>query len=209
MRPQLILEDTIYTLEQLQERSPDAPQIAIAGRSNVGKSSLINALAGRNKLAKTSSKPGKTQSINYYRVEPWGFFLVDLPGYGYAQVSKTEREKWAKLIDAYLTTTKSLNGLAILLDCRIPPQKLDIDLSVYARSIGLPLIPVLTKSDKCKQRDRSAKQKEWKTLLEGTVPLITSASTNLGLNQLWSALRNQALGEQAEDDNTQINVEKR
>jgi len=194
MRPQLVLEDTIYTLQQLKERALDAPQIAIAGRSNVGKSSLINCLAGRNKLAKISSKPGKTQSINYYRVEPWGFYLVDLPGYGYAQVSKTEREKWAQLIDTYLTSTESLKGLAILLDCRIPPQKLDIDLSVYARSIGLNLIPILTKADKCKQRERSAKQKEWRTLLEGATPVISSASTGLGMDSIWSTLREQAIG---------------
>ena len=91
MNPVLTLETTAYTLEQLISL-PEA-QIALAGRSNVGKSSLINALAGRKKLAKVSSTPGKTRSVNYYRVTPHDFYLVDLPGYGYARASHTEREK--------------------------------------------------------------------------------------------------------------------
>ncbi len=187
MQPQLILEDTIYLLEQL--KCVDEPQIALAGRSNVGKSSLINALAGRKKLARISSTPGKTQSINYYRVEPWGFYLVDLPGYGYAKASKSDREKWAKLISTYLTDTPGLRGLAVLLDCRVPPQKLDVDLTAYARSIRLPLLPVLTKADKCKQRERAAKQAEWATLLEGVRPIISSSESGLGLNAIWKAMR--------------------
>lgn len=190
MQPQLILEDTIYTEGQLEERGLDTPQIAIAGRSNVGKSSLINALAGRKKLAKISSKPGKTQSINYYRVDPWEFHLVDLPGYGYAQVSKVERQKWAELINKYLCNTPALKALVILIDCRVPPQKLDIDLAVYARQIGLPLIPILTKCDKCKQREQAAKQKEWKNLLEGVTPLISSSATGKGLEKVWNTLQN-------------------
>ncbi len=198
MQPQLILEDTIYTLEQLQ--NVQAPQIALAGRSNVGKSSLINALAGRKKLARISATPGKTQSINYYRVEPWGFYLVDLPGYGYAKASKSDREKWAKLINAYLVGTSSLKALAVLLDCRIPPQKLDIDLTAYARSIKIPLLPVLTKADKCKQKERSAKQAEWARLLEGVKPIISSSSSGLGINALWDAMKLYALGPQAEDE---------
>ncbi|MFV0349629.1 MAG: ribosome biogenesis GTP-binding protein YihA/YsxC [Halodesulfovibrio sp.] len=197
MQPQLILEDTIYTLEQLH--NVEAPQIALAGRSNVGKSSLINALAGRKKLARISATPGKTQSINYYRVEPWGFYLVDLPGYGYAKASKSDREKWAKLINAYLTSTPSLKALAVLLDCRIPPQKLDVDLTAYARSIHIPLLPILTKADKCKQKERVAKQSEWARLLEGVKPIISSSSSGLGINSIWEAMRLHVGGPQEEE----------
>lgn len=195
MQPQLILEDTIYLLEQL--KCVQEPQIALAGRSNVGKSSLINALGGRKNLARISSTPGKTQSINYYRVEPWGFYLVDLPGYGYAKASKSDRDKWAKLINTYLTTTPGLKALAVLLDCRIPPQKLDIDLTAYARSIRLPLLPILTKADKCKQRERAAKQTEWATLLEGERPIISSAESGMGINTIWESMHRLVVGDDA------------
>ena len=99
--PTLTLESTVYTLQQLLD-VPEA-QVALAGRSNVGKSSLINALAVRKKLAKVSATPGKTRSINFYRVQPHNFFLVDLPGYGYASVAKTERDRWGKLMEDFLS----------------------------------------------------------------------------------------------------------
>ena len=104
--PKLELETTAYTFDQLMHN--DAPQLALAGRSNVGKSSLVNALAQRRKLAKVSATPGKTRSINYYRVSPWNFFLVDLPGYGYAKANHAEREKWGKLLERYLKECSSL-----------------------------------------------------------------------------------------------------
>ena len=96
MTPTLTLETTAYTLVQIPDR--EGAQIAFAGRSNVGKSSLVNALAGRRKLAKVSSVPGKTRSINFYLAEPFGFYLVDLPGYGYARASHEERRAWGKLL---------------------------------------------------------------------------------------------------------------
>lgn len=191
MQPNLILEDTIYTLEQLQE--VDLPQIALAGRSNVGKSSLINALAGRKNLARISSTPGKTQSINFYKVEPWQYYLVDLPGYGYAKVSKADRQKWAELINQYLISTPGLKALAVLIDSRVPPQQIDIELTSYARQIDLPLIPILTKCDKCKQRERDAKQNEWAKILGGIRPIISSASSGLGLDKIWHAFAEHAM----------------
>ena len=115
MNSTLTLENTAYTLDQLSRR--DIPQMALAGRSNVGKSSLVNALAGRKQLAKTSATPGKTRSVNYYRAIPEGFWLVDLPGYGYARCSKEEREKWRLLIERYLSRSTALLGLVLLLDC--------------------------------------------------------------------------------------------
>ena len=152
--PTLTLESTVYTLQQLLD-VPEA-QVALAGRSNVGKSSLINALAVRKKLAKVSATPGKTRSINFYRVQPHNFFLVDLPGYGYARASHSERRSWAALLEKYLSTCKNLRALALLLDSRLPPQKLDLELAGFARSCGLPLLPILTKADKCNQRERAA-----------------------------------------------------
>lgn len=163
MAVSLSLETTAYTLDQLVCR-PE-PQIALAGRSNVGKSSLINALAGRKKLAKVSSTPGKTRSVNFYKVEPYAFYLVDLPGYGYARASHAERQKWAHLLEQYLADCTSLKALALLLDCRLPPQKIDLELASFARQCGLPLLPVLTKADKCKQQERALRQKAWQDLL--------------------------------------------
>ena len=184
MNPSLTLETTAYTLEQLITL-PEA-QIALAGRSNVGKSSLINALAGRKKLAKVSATPGKTRSVNFYRVTPQNFYLVDLPGYGYARASHTEREKWARLLERYLVECKNLKALALLLDSRLEPQKLDKDLAAFARTNGLNIVPVLTKADKCNQRERAARQREWQDLL-GRKPVITSSSDRLGIDALWRA----------------------
>lgn len=189
--PSLILEDTIYTLEQLKEQT--APQIALAGRSNVGKSSLINALANRKSLARISATPGKTRSINFYRVDPDNYYLVDLPGYGYARCSKEERQKWAVLIQRYLIETPAVCALAVLLDCRIPPQALDVDLTSFAKQSGIALLPILTKADKCNQRERRDRQRQWEDLLGGVSPIISSSKTKLGCEALWNAMRNLAV----------------
>lgn len=196
----LTLESTAYTLDQLTAR-PEA-QIALAGRSNVGKSSLVNALAGRKKLAKVSSTPGKTRSVNFYLVEPFRFYLVDLPGYGYARASHSEREKWAKLLERYLTECTSLKALALLLDCRLSPQQLDLSLASFAQVHGLPLVPILTKADKCNQRERMAKQKEWQNIL-GICPVLTSSSSRLGIDRLWDELARAAGATVPPEENAQ------
>lgn len=183
--PQLVLEHTIYTLNQLL--SIDSPQIALAGRSNVGKSSLINALAGQKKLAKVSATPGKTRSINFYRVDPHGYYLVDLPGYGYARASHAERRAWAKLLEKYLAGASRLQALALLLDSRLEPQKLDLELSHFARECRLDILPILTKADKCTQRERAARAAQWRDIL-GVPPLVTSSSKKTGLRELWQRL---------------------
>ena len=190
----LTLVATTFNREQLQAQldaldARNAFQIALAGRSNVGKSSLVNALARRRQLAKISATPGKTRSINFYWVEPDGFTLVDLPGYGYARCSHEERRSWAKLIEYYLTDRPSLKALALLLDCRIPPQALDRELADFARGHGIPLLPVLTKADKCSQTERAKKQQEWSLLLDGIRPLAVSAKELRGIDALWAAIR--------------------
>jgi len=163
-------------------------EVAFAGKSNVGKSSMINALMNRKALARTSSQPGKTQTINFYNVNS-EVYLVDLPGYGYAKCSQEERKSWAKLIEYYLTNTPTLKALALLLDCRIPPQALDRDLADFARGHGIPLLPVLTKADKCTQVERSKRQQEWSRLLNGIMPLPVSSKDMRGVDALWSELR--------------------
>lgn len=184
-KPELVLEATAYTIEQLTRS--DGPQLALAGRSNVGKSSLINALARRRRLAKVSSTPGKTRSVNYYRVEPYGFHLVDLPGYGYARASMSEREKWQRLLERYIRDCQGLRALVLLIDARLEPQKSDLTLVYYARSIEREVLPVLTKADKCRQKDISLRLKEWTEIL-GRLPVVTSSETRYGIDALWQAL---------------------
>ena len=184
MRSTVILEKTIYTIDQLGEMP--LPQLALAGRSNVGKSSLLNKLTGRKNLAKTSSTPGKTRSLNFYRVSPEEFYLVDLPGYGYARCSKSERDKWAALITRYLRDNARLFGVIALLDSRLPPQALDIDLITYIKSQGIEVFPVMTKADKCKQPVRHANQAAWQRLL-GTEkpPMLISSHSGMNIDKLW------------------------
>nr|WP_298065827.1 ribosome biogenesis GTP-binding protein YihA/YsxC [uncultured Mailhella sp.] len=186
--PSLELLATLYTLNQLESAAHDLPQIAFAGRSNVGKSSLINALARRKTLAKVSSEPGKTRSVNLFKVHPDGFCLTDLPGYGYARRGQEERKAWAALIQRYLEHTPSLRALALLIDCRIPTQESDRIMAEFARARSLPVIGVLTKADKCRLQERAAQAKTWERLL-GDKPVVVSSVTRMGLDELWVRLR--------------------
>lgn len=123
------------------------PEFAFIGRSNVGKSSLINMLADNKSLAKTSSKPGKTQTINHFKVDS-RWYLVDLPGYGYASISKTMREKWVKMIDNYLQYRKNLQLVFVLVDIRHEPQEIDIDFINKLGEKNMPFSLIFTKADK-------------------------------------------------------------
>lgn len=125
----------------------DMPEIAFIGRSNVGKSSLINYLTGKKDLAKTSSKPGKTLLINHFLING-KFHLVDLPGYGFAKVSKTQREKLRKIIEDYIMFRPQLTNLFVLLDSRLEPQQIDLDFMEWLGQSGIPFSIVFTKSDK-------------------------------------------------------------
>ncbi len=198
----LVLERTAYTQEQLILGSE--VQIALAGRSNVGKSSLINALSGSDKVAKTSSTPGKTRSVNYYLVRPYNFYLVDSPGYGYARASHAERREWASLLDDFFVRNDSLKCLAILLDGRLSPQKNDLDMIAYAKHLGMGILPVLTKADNVRQADWSERVKEWTAIL-GYVPIITSSSKKRGIKELCRKFLEIATqNTNAEADNTSI-----
>lgn len=188
MTTSLFLEKTIYTLDQLIEMP--LPQLALAGRSNVGKSSLLNKLAGRKSLAKTSSTPGKTRSLNFYKVSPEAFYLVDLPGYGYARCSKTERNKWAMLISTYLKNNPYLFAVIALFDSRLPPQALDMELVAYMQEQGVEVVPIMTKADKCKQHVRQTNQRAWQKILQSPqLPLLTSSHTGMNIDKLWQFCR--------------------
>ena len=145
MPPTLILEATAFTQAQLIV--PQAPQVALAGRSNVGKSSLINKVVGQKGLAKTSSTPGKTQLINHFDVNK-SWYLVDLPGFGYAQVSKKKREVFERMIRDYVTKRTSLVTVFVLVDSRHEPQKLDTEFMEYLGMSQVPFVIVFTKTDK-------------------------------------------------------------
>lgn len=160
------------------------PEYAFIGRSNVGKSSLINMLTGVKGLAKTSQKPGKTQLINHFLInKQW--YLVDLPGYGYAKSSKSNRLTWAKFIKNYLEKRESLQCVFVLIDSRLEPQKIDIEFCCYLGEKGIPFILIFTKADKNgvnkSQQNMSAFKKEMlKHFEEIPQMLLTSAETKLG-----------------------------
>ena len=140
-----------FALRQLPD--PDYPEIAFAGRSNVGKSSLMNRLLNRKNLVKVSAKPGKTQSLNYFLVDR-ALYLVDLPGYGYAKVPMAVKGLWQGLITDYLETRTSLRCVVVILDIRHPLKALDLDLITWLKGIGRTYIPVYTKLDKLTRGER-------------------------------------------------------
>ena len=163
---------------------PTTPEVSFAGRSNVGKSSLLNRLVGRKALAKVSSQPGKTANINFFDVD--GITLVDLPGYGYAKVGKAERERWAGLIDGYYHQERSFNLVVSLVDIRHDAQKLDVQMLDFLRSEELPFVVALTKADKlsrpkqARARDTLARQFG----IDREQLLVTSSETGQGIDDL-------------------------
>lgn len=155
------------------------PEFAFIGRSNVGKSSLINMLTNNKKLAKTSSTPGKTQLINHFEInEEW--YLVDLPGYGFAKASKAMRLKWEKFIADYLTQRKQLMNIFVLLDSRLEPQKIDLEFMNWCGEKGLPFSMVFTKIDKLSssalQKNLAVYRKEMLKYWEELPPVFTTSS---------------------------------
>lgn len=140
-------EFVISAASSSQYPKDNLPEVALVGRSNVGKSSLINCLAGRRGLAKVSGTPGKTRLLNFYRINN-RFYWVDLPGYGYAQVSKQMRREWRELIEGYLTERENLRGVIHLLDLRHPPTADDVQMHLWLRENNLPFVLVATKADK-------------------------------------------------------------
>ncbi len=166
------------------------PEFAFAGKSNVGKSSLINALCNRKSYARTSSSPGKTQTINYYNVNE-SMYFVDLPGYGYAKVSKEERAKWGVMIEKYLHTSPSLKAVFLLVDCRHEPSANDQNMYDWIVHNGFYPIVIATKADKLK---RSQYQKQTSILRKGLglrpedKLILFSAESKMGRDELYGVL---------------------
>lgn len=174
--------------------------MAFAGKSNVGKSSLINALVNRKSLARTSGQPGKTQTINFYNVNK-EMYIVDLPGYGYAKVSKEVAAKWGPMIENYLHTSRQLRMVFLLIDLRHKPGANDIQMYRWILSNGFSPVIVATKADKIKrsQLKKQLKQlEETLKVIEG-VPIIPfSAVTKQGRDEIWELIETYALGEEME-----------
>ena len=168
--------------------SSKQPEFAFIGRSNVGKSSLINMLTNHRNLAKTSSTPGKTQTINHFHINAT-WYLVDLPGYGYATISLKVKEGWSKMIEDYLLNRENLFCTFVLIDSRLKPQKIDMEFITWIGEQGLPIALLFTKSDKLKRGELARSKKNYADALaevwEELPPFfVTSAEKRLGRNEV-------------------------
>jgi len=168
------------------------PEIAVVGRSNVGKSSLINTLVGKPGLARTSRTPGRTRLINWFAIGEQineRFFLVDLPGYGYAEVSRATREGWRPLIEGYLAQRVSLAGVLLLIDIRRGVQDEELDFVPWLADRAMPVVVALTKADKLAKHKRTLEVARVKQVLGlRRDPLAVSATMNEGIDPLWRAV---------------------
>ena len=176
------------------------PEIAFAGKSNVGKSSLINALMNRKSYARTSATPGKTQTINYYNIND-AMYLVDLPGYGYAKVSENEKIAWGKMIERYLNQSKQLKAVFLLIDIRHDPSANDKMMYHWIVEQGFQPIIIATKLDKIKRSQVQKQVKAVKTgldLLPGTIVIPFSAETKQGRDDIWNLMDSIVAGEYEE-----------
>lgn len=177
------------------------PEVAFAGRSNVGKSSLLNSILNRKKLVKTSATPGKTQEINFFEINRRWMF-TDLPGYGFARAPANVRRKWQGMIEQYLTGREPLRLVVLLVDIRRDPTELDLQMQEWLEHWGIPYLLVATKADKLKQAERARQLKKIKSAFdpEGRREVIAfSCQVNLGRKELWAHIRN-ALAEDLEPD---------
>lgn len=189
----MVIKDvSLETVCGVTSKIPDNPypEVAFAGKSNVGKSSLINALMNRKALARTSSQPGKTQTINFYRINN-AIYYVDLPGYGYAKASASEKEKWGRMVENYLHTSRKLKAVFLLIDIRHAPSANDRMMYEWIAHQGFAPMIIATKLDKIK---RSQMQKNLKVIREGlgikpeTLIIPFSAQTKQGREQIWELI---------------------
>ncbi|MET3697359.1 GTP-binding protein [Bacillus oleivorans] len=189
----IIHQAEIYISAVKPEQYPPGrePEFALAGRSNVGKSSFINKMLNRKNLARTSSKPGKTQTLNFYHINE-SFYFVDVPGYGYAKVSKKEREAWGRMMETYFSTREQLKAVVLIVDLRHPPSKDDVMMYDFLKHYGLRCLVVATKADKV---PRGKWQKHLKNVKEtlGFDPddhiLVFSSETGEGKDQAWGIIQ--------------------
>ncbi len=175
---------SFYKLDQLPTDS--LPQIAFAGRSNVGKSSLLNKITGHRKAAKVSQTPGKTRALNFFLINE-EFYFVDLPGYGYAKVSKVEKESWGQLIEDYLVSSQNLAGLMLLLDCRRDPNAEDEDLIRWLSEKEMPCVAIITKTDKI-TRDKTNRKARQIENAYGLTSIPFSTTKGTGKDEVLQAV---------------------
>ena len=189
------IQTTVYVISSPDHTKcprPDRPEYAFIGRSNVGKSSLINMLTGNEKLAKTSGTPGKTQLINHFNInDDW--YIVDLPGYGFAKVSQSQRKKWEKMIEDYLRKRENLVNVFVLIDSRHSPQKIDLEFVDKLREWRVPFTLVFTKADKESQRIVAANVKAFLEKMRQTwqfLPqhFVTSAVKRMGRDKILGVI---------------------
>lgn len=169
---------------------PDRSEVAFAGRSNVGKSSLLNSMVNRKNLARTSSTPGRTQALNFFRVND-RFTFVDLPGYGYARVSLEVKRSWRGMVQTYLMNRPNLKAVVVIVDIRRDLQEDDRSLMEWLKQERKHVIPVLTKVDKLTRRERVSRVRKLESDLSGIVPqkpILFSAKTGKGRKELWDRL---------------------
>ncbi|MHC5249663.1 ribosome biogenesis GTP-binding protein YihA/YsxC [Enterococcus sp. HY326] len=189
-------EIVISAVEPKQYPEGGLPEIALAGRSNVGKSSFINTLINRKNLARTSGKPGKTQTLNFYLIEN-ALHFVDVPGYGYAKVSKTERAKWGQMIETYLTNRDNLRAVVSLVDARHEPSKEDVQMYQFLKYYELPVIVVATKIDKIPRGKWNKHESMIKKALDFDKNddfVLFSSVTKEGKQQAWNAIESYLKG---------------
>ncbi|MGL5685463.1 MAG: ribosome biogenesis GTP-binding protein YihA/YsxC [Vagococcus fluvialis] len=183
-------EIVISAVQPEQYPNTKLPEIALAGRSNVGKSSFINTLINRKGLARTSGKPGKTQTLNFYLIED-ALHFVDVPGYGYAKVSKTERAKWGQMIETYITEREQLQAVVSLVDMRHDPTADDIQMYEFLKYYNIPVIVVATKCDKIKKNQWNKHESAIKKKLNFDPSddfIVFSSETKEGKEKAWEAI---------------------
>jgi len=189
------VELLISAVRPAQYPEGDLPEIALAGRSNVGKSSFINKMIGRKSMARISSKPGKTQTLNFYKLEE-SLIFVDVPGYGYAKVSKTERAAWGKMIETYFTSRNILKAVVLIVDLRHPPTGDDCMMYDFLKHYNIPCIVIATKADKIPKGkwDKHKKIVKDELQMDKTDPLIVfSSDTGLGFDAAWAEIEKRIL----------------
>ncbi|MDK6804348.1 ribosome biogenesis GTP-binding protein YihA/YsxC [Aerococcus sp. UMB7834] len=190
------VEFLISAVRPEQYPEADRPEIALAGRSNVGKSSFINTMVRRKNIARTSSKPGKTQQLNYYSVED-SLYFVDVPGYGYARVSKSEKKKWQEMLERYFRTRANLVLALLLVDFRHAPSKEDIQMKEFFEAYEIPYFVIATKSDKVKRSQWNkhlAQIKESLDLVTEDQILPFSSKTAEAKDEAWEIIEDVIAG---------------